>query len=476
MGHNAFIDHIRDLAARHPGRDAVVTADRRLTYGELMGAVDAKARALQNDLADGRGVVGLSVRDEAENLIASLSVLAAGRRLMTLATFDPPEVRQKLAAAAGVEIILGDGSDTLLPGIAHRLWREVDAPQHASAPAPRAGSLLLKTSGSTGDSKLMEFDEDQLSVQLRDVAQYDGLRYFRLASVEHNICQRQRLLCLFGGGTNVFRAPGETDLAKVRATLGFDIVELSLMNAEDLIRRVDRSAFAGVVIRMTGSPVPLRMRQQIQERVSRELYVRYGTSESGTISMAGPDDHDSDEVTGRLSRSVEVEVLDEGGQPVPAGVSGSIRIRSPGMATGYLNAPAESARRFVDGWFVPSDIGRFRADGQLIVSGRSDDMMMLNGLNIFPQEIESVLERHPAVRAAAALSIDSPVHGQIPVAAVQLEAGAEVDVMDLQAYARKQLGLRTPRRILILPSLPRASDGKLHRRALLPAFRPGSGT
>jgi long-chain acyl-CoA synthetase len=468
-----FIDHIRELADRHPGREALVTAGSRLTYGALIGIVDAKARALQQALpGEGRGVVGLSVRDEVENLIATLALLAAGRRLMTLATFDPLEARQKLAAAAGIEIVLTDGPDVSLPGIPHLLWSGIDDAQRGRA--PKVGSLLLKTSGSTGDSKLIEFDEHQLAVQLRDVLQYDRLRYFRLASVEHNICQRQRLLCLFGGGTNVFRTPGEVDLAKVRATLRFDIIELSLMNAEDLIRRDDRSTFAGIAIRMTGSPVPYRMRQQIQERVSRELYVRYGTSESGTVSMAGPDDHDADEVTGRLSPGAEVEILDEGGKPVAAGSNGTIRIRSRGMATGYLNAPAESAKRFVDGWFVPGDIGRFRADGQLIVSGRSDDMMMLNGLNIFPQEIESVLERHPAVRAAAALSLDSQVHGQIPVAAVQLEAGASIDPLDLQAYAREQLGLRTPRRILILPSLPRASDGKLHRRALLASFRPGA--
>jgi long-chain acyl-CoA synthetase len=188
--------------------------------------------------------------------------------------------------------------------------------------------------------------------------------------------------------------------------------------------------------------------------------------------MAGPAEHDADEVAGRLSPGVEVEVVDESGRPVAQGARGQIRIRTQGMAIGYLNAPAETAKRFVDGWFVPGDIAWFRADGQLVIAGRSDDMMILNGLNIFPKEIERALELHPAVRAAAALSLDSPVHGQIPVAAVQLEAGADIDALDLQTYAREQLGLRAPRRIIIVPSLPRASDGKLHHRALLASFRP----
>lgn len=144
------------------------------------------------------------------------------------------------------------------------------------------------------------------------------------------------------------------------------------------------------------------------------------------------------------------------------------------MATSYLNAPTETAKRFVDGWFVPGDIAWFRADGQLVIAGRSDDMMILNGMNIFPMEIERVLELHPAVRAAAALSIDSPVHGQIPVAAVQLEAAAAIDVAELLAHARQRLGLRAPRRIIVVSELPRASDGKIKRRALLSSFRPRS--
>ena len=449
----------------------MVAPDRRLTYGTLISIVDAKACALRSALPDTGDVVGVSIRDELENLTACLALMAAGRRQITLATFDAPDARQKLATAAGVAVVLVDNTSSALASLPHMRWSDIEGVPRNQA-GQRLGSVLLKTSGSTGDGKLIEFDETQLGLHLRDVGQYDDRRYFRLASVEHGICLRQRILCLFAGGTNVFRAAKELDLTKIRATLGFDIIELSLMHAEDLIRHPDRSALAGVTIRMTGSAVSYRMRQQLQERVSRDLYVRYGASECGTVSIAGPSEHDSDEVAGLPSPGVEVEVLDEGGRLVAPGQRGQIRIRAPGMANGYLNAPAETEKRFVDGWFIPGDVAWFRHDGQLVIAGRSDDMMILNGMNIFPKEIERALELHPAVRAAAALSLDSPVHGQIPVAAVQLEAGATVEVLDLQTHARDQLGLRAPRRIIVVPSLPRAADGKLHHRALLASFRP----
>lgn len=99
-------------------------------------------------------------------------------------------------------------------------------------------------------------------------------------------------------------------------------------------------------------------------------------------------------------------------------------------------------------------------------------MIILNGLNIAPAEIERVLERHPAVAAAAALPMQSRVHGQIPVAAVELHAGAEISPMQLQVYSREHLALRAPRRIVILGKLPRNSQGKILKREISEAFSP----
>ena len=127
--------------------------------------------------------------------------------------------------------------------------------------------------------------------------------------------------------------------------------------------------------------------------------------------------------------------------------------------------------RFRDGWFYPGDVGTLRRDGQLIVQGRRDDMIVLNGLNIFPAEIERVLEGHPAVVEAAALPLPSMVHGQIPVAAVVLRAGEGVTGAELRRYCHQHLGLRTPRRVLVLAQLPKNSQGKTVRRDLVAAFQ-----
>ena len=203
------------------------------------------------------------------------------------------------------------------------------------------------------------------------------------------------------------------------------------------------------------------------------LYVRYAATECGAIAMAGPGEHDDDESVGTPLPGVDLTIVGEDDEPVPAGGTGHIRLRAPGMASGYLDGGEQTASRFRDGWFWPGDMGRFRDDGSLVVLGRQDDMMILNGLNIFPVEIERVLERHPAVSVAAALPIASRIHGNIPVAAVELKTGAKASAEELQDYAREHLALRSPRRVIVMEKLPRNSQGKLLRLEIAEVFRPG---
>jgi acyl-coenzyme A synthetase/AMP-(fatty) acid ligase len=140
-------------------------------------------------------------------------------------------------------------------------------------------------------------------------------------------------------------------------------------------------------------------------------------------------------------------------------------VRSECMTHEYYRDPVATARHFRDGWFYPRDIGCL-SDGVLRLYGRADDMMNLNGIKIFPAEIERVLEEHPAVKAAAAFSKSSAAHGDIPVAAVELHASASVAVEELMARARARLGMRAPRRIIVPDALPRNASGKVVKREL----------
>jgi acyl-CoA synthetase (AMP-forming)/AMP-acid ligase II len=186
--------------------------------------------------------------------------------------------------------------------------------------------------------------------------------------------------------------------------------------------------------------------------------------------MAMPGEHDADECSGRPIDGVELRIVDASGSVVPQGTVGEIALRTPGMVTAYFGNEAQTAARFRDGWFYPGDVGLIRSDGQLVVQGRKDEMIIMNGLNIFPKEIESVLESHPDIRIAAALALPSRTHGDIPVAAVELAANSELSGPDIQRWAHGQLGPRSPKRIVIVDRLPRNSQGKITKKDLLPLF------
>ncbi len=138
-------------------------------------------------------------------------------------------------------------------------------------------------------------------------------------------------------------------------------------------------------------------------------------------------------------------------------------VRAGRMIGGYVGDPQATARHFRDGWFHPGDLGRFDRDGRLCLAGRVDVMMNRAGINDHPAEIETVLEAHPAVRAASAYARRSGTFGDIPMADVELlERGAATED-ELLALVRRQFGVRAPRQVRIVDELPRNAAGKVVR-------------
>ena len=219
---------------------------------------------------------------------------------------------------------------------------------------------------------------------------------------------------------------------------------------------------------MTGnSRVPGPLRRELRAALTNNVWVLYATSEVGPISRASPDQHEAfPEGIGYPSEDVTVEIVDANGSVVSPGQIGQARIRRAGMASSYVSEPSTTAN-FRDGWFYPGDL-LSRGEGEpLVFHGRADDMMILNGLNIFPSAIEDALESHPDVDEAVAFAVKSRVHGDIPVAAVVLSATAQTrEVGHLLDYCRRSLGIRGPRHIRVVEAIPRNSAGKPLRREL----------
>src|SRR5690606_8869924 len=126
-------------------------------------------------------------------------------------------------------------------------------------------------------------------------------------------------------------------------------------------------------------------------------------------------------------------------------LAGEIRVRGPGVVKGYPDDPDETVRLFRDGWFHPRDRGHMTTDGQLVHGGRVDEMMIVDGINLHPAEVDHVLAAHPAVREVACLPVVSRIHQQVPVCAVVLHAGHTTTAAELLDHAFDALGPRAPR-------------------------------
>jgi acyl-coenzyme A synthetase/AMP-(fatty) acid ligase len=467
------LERLRELSGTTGEIDAIAGDGGVVSYRDLRERVVAGVEFLSSQGISGGSFVGLAIEDEAEHLIAALALLGAGAHHVTLASHDTLSFKESLARRLQLTHVLETQPNAGLSTLVHVKWQAPEGrPIQVRPQGESEGVVYFNTSGTTGEMKIVPLADRQLAAQARHHPDYAGRRLLRLGSIEHNISKRLRLYCVYDGGTNVFVPKGDFDLIEYCARQRVSELDISRMHATDLAT-LRTSALRKLMISVAGSPLPLDVRRRVEAEVTPLLTVRYGATECGTIAFAGPGQHDDRETVGVPVDGLELEVVDSSGVQVRPHEAGDIRVRVDGMASGYVDNPEETEARFRDGWFYPGDVGTLLEDGRLVVHGRADDMMILNGINVFPAEIERVLERHPAVLTSAALPLPSRVHGQIPVAAVELSPGAMVSPRDLLDYAREQLALRSPRRIIVLKALPRNEQGKILRRELASMFKFG---
>jgi acyl-CoA synthetase (AMP-forming)/AMP-acid ligase II len=196
--------------------------------------------------------------------------------------------------------------------------------------------------------------------------------------------------------------------------------------------------------------------------------------------MLGPDDHRLEgspaEVEQRLRRlasigrplpDVELSILDEQGAPLPPGEVGEIAIRAERVMRGYYGEEAATRATLHDGWLRTRDRGWVDADGYVYLAGRQSDLIIRGGENVAPEEVEAVLDLHPAIEEAAVIGLPDEEWGERIAAVVVRRPGAEVTAAALVEHCRERLAsFKKPETIFFADALPRSAVGKLLRREL----------
>jgi acyl-CoA synthetase (AMP-forming)/AMP-acid ligase II len=200
-----------------------------------------------------------------------------------------------------------------------------------------------------------------------------------------------------------------------------------------------------------------------------DMVILYGSTEAGPVSLLRPCDvRRKPQTVGRPYLDVDVRLLDEDGQEVPAGGVGEIAVRSEFIMRGYWRNPEETARTVRDGWVMTGDLGAFDAEGFLSIVGRRKEVIRSGGETIFPAEIERVLLAHDAVREASVVGVPDAHWGEAVVAAIVLREGKTLSADDVVAYVRQHLaGYKKPRHVCFLAQLPRTAASQQVHKPLL---------
>ncbi len=482
-----------DAVNRRGDRDAAALIDlggetgpRSYSFRAIDELSDRIAGGLvARGLGSGARVAILSA-NRAEFLTTFLGTLRAGLVSVPVNTKFPREAVDFILRDADARLVIADRAHLPLcprdiprlvfgeageAGFDRLFAADPAATQH---PAPRQPAMFLYTSGSTGRPKGVVLSHEShlwvVDVRLRAKVVPDQrvivaaplYHMNALAMCQASLAMHDTVILLPG-----FTAAGYIDaIQRYRATLLTSVPTMMAMmlREEKLLRATDLSSVTA--LRMGSAPVSPALGQGLRAVFPRAAISNgYGTTEAGPIVFAP---HPRGLPTPLLSVGCahpEVELRLSGGGTADEGV---LEMRCPALMNGYHKLPEATKKAMTeDGYYVTGDMFRRDEDGFFFFVGRVDDMFVCGGENIYPGEVEKMLERHPAIHQACVVPIPDELKWQKPVAFVVLRPGAALDERQVKEFALAHApAYQHPRRVWFLDALPLAGTNKIDRRAL----------
>jgi malonyl-CoA/methylmalonyl-CoA synthetase len=229
------------------------------------------------------------------------------------------------------------------------------------------------------------------------------------------------------------------------------------------------------------APMLVDTHRQWQMRTGHTILERYGMSETVMLTSNPCRAEDGERMVGTVGfplPGVTLRVRDEKEQDVPPGEAGSIEVRGPNVFQGYWQMPEKTAQEFTeDGFFKTGDVGRVDAKGYVTIVGRSKDLIISGGYNVYPAEVEGAINNLPGVAESAVVGVPDADFGEVGVAVVVPRSGVELDPAQmLGALKRILANFKVPKRCVVVPELPRNAMGKVQKNVLRAEYSPTMGS
>jgi long-chain acyl-CoA synthetase len=476
-----FAEHAKSdrpalIELRHPGKS------RPVSFRELDAGCNAVARGLARAGLKPGDRIGILSLNRSEFVATLLGAMRAG--------VIPVPVNIKLAAES-VAFILKDAGASMV--FAERDLRRLassglhvvefgadfdrflDAgPYKAFEPAPDSIAIQPYTSGSTGRPKGVLLTHYGQNWSRRILAHTRGTTERDVILVAAPLYHKNALNAIKQGLTAGATLPllPQFDIGRYieaignhRCTVisGVPTMMAMLLTRKDQLAGIDTASVRTIM--MGSAPSSPQLIKDLRAHFpNAEPLLVYGVTEGGPVPL-GPHPEGKPRPTGSLGvpyPGTEAKLV--GG---PSANEGELVLRNPGNLLGYHNLPDETAKRLRDGWYYTGDVCRRDRDGFYWFVGRTDDMFVSGGENIFPGEIEALLLRHPAVHQALIMPFDHELKGQVPYAFVVKRSGTGVSEEELKQFALANgPAYQHPRRVFFLDQLPLSGTNKVDREQL----------
>ena len=478
------IAEIIELRAQHtPAAAALILPEGVATYGELVVAVHAIARKLLDSGVRAGQTLGVSMMQTPLHLLTLLAIARIGAVSVPVHGLLPEQRRRLIVQRFGACAIVSGRPDLRLEGVPFidlsnvNLAGPVPAVP-ASGSVPEAPFRIALSSGTTGEPKGVLYTHGYMLERTRKTIATCALQpRSRLMPMDFNFSVGfvYAIGALLEGCAVVFtRMDTSVEIANAVRAQAVTHWLLSPSIAEEIALLLNHEAahFPALPhLRLVGATPGRRLLNTLFARFSPNVFEHYGATEMGPIAIATPEIlRQAPTSAGRLLPSITAEVGDDEQQVGPAGRTGRLRLKEPGMIDRYYRNPELTAARFRDGWYYPGDLVCIDASGLLYIQGRQDDVINVGGRKIAFRDVEDVLRTHPAVREAAAFVLDEHAGGTTLVAA--FVTSAPVSEAELQTWAVSALGPDCPEHLFHVGGLPRNLAGKLLRDQLASLIAP----
>ncbi|EHR70898.1 acyl-CoA synthetase (AMP-forming)/AMP-acid ligase II [Burkholderiales bacterium JOSHI_001] len=499
---------LAEHAALRGAATALVEGERRLSYAEFNAQADRVAAALQRDGVKPQQAVAVCALSSIEYMVLFLGALRAGVAVAPLAPSATPQQLAGMVADAGAPLLFADASTQAVLGAVQGARRiTLDGSDGGTpwaqwlqgAPAtpqpvdvqPGWPFNIIYSSGTTGTPKGIVQPHGMRWAHVHRAA-LSGYSPDAVTLVATPLYSNTTLVVVFPtlayGGTLVmmrkFDTLGYLQLAERHRATHTMLVPVQYQ------RLMDHPAFdhfrlnAFRAKHCTSAPFSAALKARVLARWPGALVEYYGMTEGGgTCVLQGQLFPHKLHTVGQPAEGHDIRLIDEDGQELPRGSEtiGEVVGRSPAMMSGYHGQPGLSAQAE---WFDAAgqrfirtgDVGRFDADGFLVLMDRRKDMVISGGFNIYPSDLEAVLQRHPAVADCAVVGVPSREWGETPVAFVVRRAGHADTAEALRTWLNDQVG-KTQRLagLRLVDELPRSAIGKVLKRELRQAWGGEAG-